>query len=82
MFMTFLLSLFQSNLYVVSARGKDPKNSIHRDLFRTKNHKQKTFLWDWCLKGWIEKGQECYMKMLKWFVRSYVALLNRMLFVD
>ena len=25
MFMTFLLLLFQSNLYVVLARGKDPK---------------------------------------------------------
>ena len=38
MFVTFLL--FQSNLYVVLARGKGPKNSIHRDLFKTKNHKQ------------------------------------------
>ena len=39
MFVTFLL--FQRNLYVVLARGKDPKNSVHRDLFRTKNSKQK-----------------------------------------
>ena len=40
MFMTFLL--FQSNLYVVLAREKNPKNSIHRDLFETKKTKQKT----------------------------------------
>ena len=39
MFVTFLL--FQSNLYVVLARGKGPKNSIHRDLSKTKNPKQK-----------------------------------------
>ena len=32
MFVTFLL--FQSNLYVVLARGKGPKNSVHRDLSR------------------------------------------------
>ena len=38
MFVTFLL--FQSNLFVVSARGKGTKNSDHRDLFKTKNHKQ------------------------------------------
>ena len=37
MFVTFLL--FQSNLYVVLARGK---NSVHRDLFKTKNSKQNT----------------------------------------
>ena len=40
MFVTFLL--FQSNLYVVLARGKGPKNSVHRDLFKTKNPKQKS----------------------------------------
>ena len=39
MFVTFLL--FQSNLYVVLARGKSPKNSVHRDLFKTKTPKQK-----------------------------------------
>ena len=39
MFVTFLL--FQSNLYVVLARGKSPKNSVHRDLFKTKTTKQK-----------------------------------------
>ena len=39
MFVTFLL--FQSNLYVVLARGKGPKNSVHRDLFKTKTPKQK-----------------------------------------
>ena len=39
MFVTFLL--FQSNLYVVFACGKGPKNSIHRDLFKRKNPKQK-----------------------------------------
>ena len=33
------LSLFQSNLYEVLARRKDPKNSAHRDLFKTKNFK-------------------------------------------
>ena len=31
---------------------------------------------------WIKNGQQCYMKMLKWFVMSCVALLNKMLFVD
>ena len=37
----FLTSLlFQSSLYVVLAHGKGPKNTIHRDLFRTKNPKQ------------------------------------------
>ena len=40
MFVTFLL--FQSYLYIVLARWKGPKNSIHRDLFKTKNPKQKT----------------------------------------
>ena len=30
----------------------------------------------------LEKGQQCYMKMLKWFVRSCRALLNRILFVN
>ena len=40
MFLTF--SLFQSNLYVVLACGKGPKNSVHRDLFKTKSPKQKT----------------------------------------
>ena len=40
MFVTSLL--FQSNLYVVLAREKGPKNSVHRDLFKTKNPKQKT----------------------------------------
>ena len=39
MFVKFFL--FQTNLYVVLAYGKDPKNSIHSDLFKT-NHKQKT----------------------------------------
>ena len=34
MFVTFLL--FQSNLYVVLARGKGPKNSVQRDIFHTK----------------------------------------------
>ena len=37
MFMTFLL--FQRNLYIVLARGKGPKNSVYRDLFKTKNPK-------------------------------------------
>ena len=36
------LLLFQSNLYVVIARGKRPKNSVHRDLLKTRNSKQKT----------------------------------------
>ena len=40
MFMKFLL--FQSNLYVVLARGIGPKNSVHRSLFKTKIPKQKT----------------------------------------
>ena len=40
MFVTSLL--FQSNLYVVLALEKGPKNSVHRDLFKTKNPKQKT----------------------------------------
>ena len=35
------LLLFQNNLYVVLARGKVPKISVHRDLFKTKNPKQK-----------------------------------------
>ena len=39
MFVNFLL--FQSNLYIVLAHGKGPKNSIYRDLFKTKNPKQK-----------------------------------------
>ena len=39
MFLTFLL--FQSNLYVVLARRKGPKNSVHKDLLKTKNPKQK-----------------------------------------
>ena len=39
-FVTFLL--FQSNLYIVLAHGKGPKNNFHRDLFKTKNPKQKT----------------------------------------
>ena len=39
MFVTFLL--FQSNLYIVLAHGKGPKNSVYRDLFKTKNPKQK-----------------------------------------
>ena len=38
-FVTFLL--FQSNLYVVLALEKGPKNSFHRGLFKTKNPKQK-----------------------------------------
>ena len=40
MFVTFLL--FQSNFYVILARGKGPQNSVHRDLFKTKNPKHKT----------------------------------------
>ena len=40
MFVTLLL--FQSNLYVAIARGKRPKNSVHRDLLKTRNSKQKT----------------------------------------
>ena len=32
---------FQSNLCIVLAHGKSPKNSIHRDLFKTKTLKQK-----------------------------------------
>ena len=40
MFVIFLL--FQINLYLVLARGKGHKNSIHRDLFKTKNSKKKT----------------------------------------
>ena len=38
-FVTFLQ--FQSNLYVVLALEKGPKNSVHRGLFKTKNPKQK-----------------------------------------
>ena len=34
MLVTFLL--FQSNLYIVLARGKTPKNSVHTDLFKNK----------------------------------------------
>ena len=37
MLVTFLL--FQNNLYIVLARGKGPKNNVHRDLFKTKNPK-------------------------------------------
>ena len=52
MFVTFLL--FESNLYVVLAREKGPKNSVHRDLFKTKNPKQKVFrnlrMWSYLLK--------------------------------
>ena len=33
MFVTFLL--FQSNLYIVLASGKGPKNSVLRDLLNT-----------------------------------------------
>ena len=40
MFVTFLL--FPNNLYVVLVCEKGLKNSIHRDLFKTKNTKQKT----------------------------------------
>ena len=35
-------------------------------------------MYTFCLKLY----QQCYMKMLKCFVRSCVALLNKMLFVD
>ena len=42
MFVIFLL--FQINLYLVLAREKGHKNSIHRDLFKTKNSKKKTDL--------------------------------------
>ena len=38
MFLIFLL--FQSNLQVVLAHGKGPKNTVHRDLFKTKNPKE------------------------------------------
>ena len=38
-FVKFLL--FQSTLYLVLALEKGPKNSIHGDLFKTKNPKQK-----------------------------------------
>ena len=34
MLVTFFL--FKSNLYVVLVCGKDPKNSVCRDLFKTK----------------------------------------------
>ena len=40
MLVTFLL--FQSKLYIILARGKGPKNSVHRDFFKTKSPKQKT----------------------------------------
>ena len=34
-------------------------------------------------RGWMPwKGQQCYMKLLKWFVRSCIALLNKMLFLE
>ena len=36
------LLLFKSNLHVVLAREKGPKKSVHRDLFKTMNPKQKT----------------------------------------
>ena len=39
MFLMFLL--FQSNLYVVLVRGKGLENSVHSDLFKIKNSKQK-----------------------------------------
>ena len=39
MFVTLLI--FQSNLSIVLAREKGPKNSVHRDFFKTKNPKQK-----------------------------------------
>ena len=39
MLVTFLP--FQSNLYVVLASGKGLKNSVHRDLFKAQNPKQK-----------------------------------------
>ena len=36
-FVTFVtIFLFQSNLYTVLAHGKGPKNSIHRNFFKTK----------------------------------------------
>ena len=38
MFVTFLP--FQSDLYIVLACGKGPKNRVHRDLFKTKDPKQ------------------------------------------
>ena len=40
MLVTFLP--FQSNLHVVLAREKGPKNSFHGDLFETKIPKQKS----------------------------------------
>ena len=38
---TFLL--FQSNLYIVLAHGKGPKNIIQSDFFKTEKPKQKNF---------------------------------------
>ena len=40
MFAAFLVLL--SNLYVVLARGKSPKKSTHRDLFKTKTRNKKS----------------------------------------
>ena len=40
--MFVIVLLFQNTLDLVLARGKGPKNSVHRDLFDTKNPKQKT----------------------------------------
>ena len=37
--MSVAVLLFQSNLYIVLALGKGPKNSVHRDLFKIKNLK-------------------------------------------
>ena len=55
MFVTFLL--FQSNLYVVLARGKGSKISVHRDLLRTKIPKQKNIQTHSCFyapyQAWI-----------------------------
>ena len=40
--MLVIFLLFQSNLYLVLASAKDPKDSVHRDIFKAKNPKQKT----------------------------------------
>ena len=67
MFVTFLL--FQSNLYVVLARGKGPKNNVHRDLFKTKNPKQKNPQTPSCvlrvLGAWIGLQPNVFPKCLK-----------------
>ena len=65
MFVKFLP--FQSNLYVVLARGKGPKNNIHRDVFKTKNPKQKIPRPPSCvlraLDAWVGLQPNCFSKM-------------------